>query len=141
MSAEHWRSLGELEESAESRAFREREFPEGASEAPEGVSRRTVLTLLGASAGAAGLVACRRPEEHIVPYVEPPEQVMPGVPRHYATSMPNGTSAYGLVVESHEAAPPSSRATSCTRRASARRALACRPPSSTSTTRTALSRC
>ncbi len=105
MSAEHWRSLGELEESAESRAFREREFPEGASEAPEGVSRRTVLTLLGASAGAAGLVACRRPEEHIVPYVEPPEQVMPGVPRHYATSMPNGTSAYGLVVESHEGRP------------------------------------
>jgi len=39
VSAEHWRSLGELEESAESRAFREREFPEGASEAPEGVSR------------------------------------------------------------------------------------------------------
>ena len=70
VSAEHWRSLGELEESPESRAFREREFPEGASEAPEGVSRRTVLTLLGASAGAAGLVACRRPEEHIVPYVE-----------------------------------------------------------------------
>jgi MoCo/4Fe-4S cofactor protein with predicted Tat translocation signal len=105
VSAEHWRSLGELEESPESRAFREREFPEGASEAPEGVSRRTVLTLLGASAGAAGLVACRRPEEHIVPYVEPPEQIMPGVPRHYATSMPNGTSAYGLVVESHEGRP------------------------------------
>jgi MoCo/4Fe-4S cofactor protein with predicted Tat translocation signal len=105
VSAEHWRSLGELEDSPEARAFREREFTEGASEPPEGVSRRTVLTLLGASAGAVGLVACRRPEEHIVPYVEPPEQIMPGVPRHYATSMPNGTSAYGLVVESHEGRP------------------------------------
>ena len=105
MSAEHWRSLGELEESPESRAFREREFPEGASEPPEGVTRRTVLTLLGASAGAASLVACRRPEEHIVPYVEAPEQIMPGVARHYATTMPNGTSAYGLVVESHEGRP------------------------------------
>ncbi|HVQ27626.1 MAG TPA: hypothetical protein VMV01_20715, partial [Planctomycetota bacterium] len=67
--------------------------------------RRTVLTLLGASAGAASLVACRRPEEHIVPYVEAPEQIMPGVARHYATTMPNGTSAYGLVVESHEGRP------------------------------------
>ena len=54
---------------------------------------------------AAGLAACRRPEEHIVPYVEAPEQVVPGVPRHYATTMPNGTSAYGLVVESHEGRP------------------------------------
>jgi MoCo/4Fe-4S cofactor protein with predicted Tat translocation signal len=101
----HWRSLDELEESPESRAFREREFPEGASEPPDAVSRRTILTLLGASAGAASLVACRRPEEHIVPYVEPPEQIMPGVPRHYATTMPSGTSAYGLVVESHEGRP------------------------------------
>jgi len=105
VSAERWRSLGELEASPESRAFREREFPEGASEPPDAVTRRTILTLLGASAGAAGLVACRRPEEHIVPYVQPPEEVMPGVPRHYATTMPNGTSAYGLVVESHEGRP------------------------------------
>ena len=106
MSTEYWRSLGELEDTPESRAFREREFPEGASEAPDAVSRRTLLQLLGATAGAAGLAAaCRRPEEHIVPYVEAPEQVVPGVPRHYATTMPNGTSAYGLVVESHEGRP------------------------------------
>jgi molybdopterin-containing oxidoreductase family iron-sulfur binding subunit len=101
----HWRSLGQLEESPESRAFREREFPEGASEAPDAISRRHVLTLLGASVSLAGLAACRRPEEHIVPYVEAPEQVVPGVPRHYATTMPFGTSAYGLVVESHEGRP------------------------------------
>jgi len=105
VSAEYWRSLGELEGSPESRAFREREFPEGASEAPDAVSRRTLLQLLGATVGAAGLAACRRPEEHIVPYVEAPEQVVPGVPRYYATTMPNGTSAYGLVVESHEGRP------------------------------------
>ncbi len=104
MSAEYWRSLGELEDSPESRPFREREFPEGASEAPDAVSRRTILTLLGASSAFA-TIACRRPEEHIVPYVEAPEQVVPGVPRRYATTMPNGTSAYGLVVESHEGRP------------------------------------
>ena len=105
MSAEYWRSLGELEDSPEARAFREREFPEGASEAPDAVSRRTLLQLLGATVGAAGLTACRRPEEHIVPYVQAPEQIVPGVPRYYATTMPNGTSAYGLVVESHEGRP------------------------------------
>ncbi len=104
MSAEYWRSLGELEDSPESRAFREREFTEGASEPPDAVSRRTLLGLLGATASLAGL-ACRRPEEHIVPYVEAPEQIVPGVPRRYATTLPNGTSAYGLVVESHEGRP------------------------------------
>jgi molybdopterin-containing oxidoreductase family iron-sulfur binding subunit len=105
VSAPHWRSLGELEESPESRAFREREFPEGASEPPDALSRRTVLSLLGASAALAG-VACRRPEERIVPYVQAPEEIVPGVARHYATTMPgSGTSAYGLVVESHEGRP------------------------------------
>jgi molybdopterin-containing oxidoreductase family iron-sulfur binding subunit len=105
VSAEHWRSLGELEASAESRAFREREFPEGASEPPEGVSRRTVLTLLGASGrrGLAGRVPAAGGAHR--PVRRGPEQIMPGVPRHYATTMPNGTSAYGLVVESHEGRP------------------------------------
>jgi MoCo/4Fe-4S cofactor protein with predicted Tat translocation signal len=105
MSGKHWRSLGALEGSPESRAFLEREFPEGASVPPDTISRRHMLTLLGASASLAGLAACRRPEEHIVPYVHPPEEVIPGVPRYYATTMPNGTSAYGLVVESHEGRP------------------------------------
>jgi MoCo/4Fe-4S cofactor protein with predicted Tat translocation signal len=100
-----WRSLAQLEGSPESRSFLGREFVEGASEPPDAVSRREILTLLGASLSLAGLAACRRPEEHIVPYVEPPEQVVPGIPRHYATTMPFGNTAYGLVVESHEGRP------------------------------------
>jgi MoCo/4Fe-4S cofactor protein with predicted Tat translocation signal len=101
----YWRSLGELEGSDESRRWREREFPEGASEPPDPIRRRDVLTLLGASISLAGLAGCRRPEEHIVPYVEPPEEVMPGVARRYATTVPFGMSACGLVVESHEGRP------------------------------------
>ena len=102
---EYWRSLGGLAGSEESREYREREFPEGASEAPDVLTRRQALTLMGASVSLAGLAACRRPTEHIVPYVDAPEQVIPGVPRHYATTMPSGTSAYGLVVENHEGRP------------------------------------
>ena len=83
----------------------EREFPEGASEPPQGITRRTMLTLLGASASLAGLSACRRPVEKIVPYVSSPEEVVPGVPNYYATTMPLGHSALGLVVESHEGRP------------------------------------
>ena len=64
-----------------------------------------MILLLGASLSLAGSVACRRPVEEIVPYVTAPEDVVPGVPRYYATTMPFGRSAYGLIVESHEGRP------------------------------------
>jgi MoCo/4Fe-4S cofactor protein with predicted Tat translocation signal len=105
MNETYWRSLGELENSESFRANLEREFPEGASELPEGVTRREMLMLLGASLSLAGLASCRRPVEKIVPYVNAPEEIIPGIPRRYATTMPFGRSAYGLVVESHEGRP------------------------------------
>src|SRR5687767_8312505 len=67
-----------------------------------------MIRLLGASMSIAGLAGCdiiRRPVENIVPYVNAPEDVVPGIPRYYATTMPFGRSAYGLIVESHEGRP------------------------------------
>jgi MoCo/4Fe-4S cofactor protein with predicted Tat translocation signal len=101
----YWRSLAQLQDHPESRAFLEREFPEGASELPEGVTRRDMMMLLGASLSLAGLTGCRRPVEEIVPYVTAPEEIVPGIPRYYATTMPFRRSAYGLIVESHEGRP------------------------------------
>ena len=105
MNRSYWRSLEQLDESPESRAFLEREFTEGASELPEGVTRREMMTLLGASLSLAGLAGCRRPVEEIVPFVTAPEEIVPGIPRYYATTMPFRRSAYGLIVESHEGRP------------------------------------
>jgi molybdopterin-containing oxidoreductase family iron-sulfur binding subunit len=101
----YWRSLAQIEDRPEFRAAVEREFPEGASELPEGITRREMVTLLGASLSLAGLAGCRRPVEEIVPYVTAPEEIVPGIPRYYATTMPFGRSAYGLIVESHEGRP------------------------------------
>jgi hypothetical protein len=81
------------------------EFAAGADTPPSELSRRTMLGLMGASFGLAGLAGCRRPVEHIVPYGEAPEGLLPGIPESYATTMPFGTSAYGVVVESHEGRP------------------------------------
>src|SRR5688572_858975 len=64
-----------------------------------------MIMLLGASVSLAGLAACRRPVEEIVPFVTAPEEIVPGVPSFYATTMPFRRSAYGLVVESHEGRP------------------------------------
>src|SRR5688572_19810990 len=67
-----------------------------------------MIRLLGASMSIAGLAGCdiiRRPVENIVPYVTAPEDVVPGIPRYFATTMPFGRSAYGLIVETHEGRP------------------------------------
>src|SRR5687767_8439490 len=64
-----------------------------------------MMMLLGASLSLAGLAGCRRPVEEIVPYVNAPEEIVPGIPRNYATTMPFRRSAYGLIVESHEGRP------------------------------------
>jgi MoCo/4Fe-4S cofactor protein with predicted Tat translocation signal len=105
VSRTYWRSLAQIEDRPEFRTFVEREFPEGASELPEGITRRDMMMLLGASLSLAGLAGCRRPAEEIVPYVVAPEEIVPGIPRYYATTMPFHRSAYGLIVESHEGRP------------------------------------
>ena len=108
-----WRSLEQLRGDSRTLVHLHREFPEGASEAPpellrDGVSRRGALAMLGGAASLAGLAGCdivRRPVEHIVPYVDAPEGMVPGVPLAYATTMPLGRRALGLLVESHEGRP------------------------------------
>lgn len=102
---EYWRSLDQLAETEEFKDFLQREFPEGASEMANPITRRRFLTFMGASLGMAGLAGCRRPVEKIIPYVTAPEEVIPGIPQHYATTMPFGNAAFGVVVESHEGRP------------------------------------
>lgn len=70
-----------------------------------GFSRRDFLRVMGASLALAGVAGCRRPIEKIVPYLSQPEEVVLGVPAYYATAMPFGLDAYGVVVESHEGRP------------------------------------
>ena len=101
----YWRSLDQLSNSPEFQEQVHREFPKGASEMNNDWSRRNFLTLMGASMALAGLAGCRRPKEKIIPYVNPPEEVIPGIAQQYATTMSFGTSAYGIVVESHEGRP------------------------------------
>ena len=49
----YWRSLEQLGDKPEFREWLEREFPEGASAAPEGESRRDWMKLMSASENCA----------------------------------------------------------------------------------------
>ena len=79
-----------------------REFPKGASEWLDSVSRRGFLKLMGASLAMAGMTACtKQPLEPIVPYVKQPEEVIPGRPLFFATAFTLGGYASPILVESH----------------------------------------
>jgi MoCo/4Fe-4S cofactor protein with predicted Tat translocation signal len=101
-SPEFWRSLEELAGKPEFREMMHREFPKGASEWIDAVSRRGFLKLMGSSLALAGMTACtRQPFEPIVPYVRQPEDIIPGRPLFYATAFTLGGYATPLLVESH----------------------------------------
>src|SRR5262245_2770815 len=105
-SGDWWRTL---EERAEDPAFQEHlytEFPSEVEAITDPVARRTCLKLMGASMALAGVTACtRQPAEKIVPYVRQPEELILGRPLFFATAMPLGGTAIGLLVESHEGRP------------------------------------
>ena len=103
----YWRSLDELSETPQFREWVEREFPAGASEFTDPVSRRNFVKLMSASFLLAGLgwTGCRRPVEQIQPFAKMPEGYTHGVPSHFATARPIRGSAIPLVVKSHEGRP------------------------------------
>ena len=67
--ARRWRSLAEHGGATPEAG----EFPEGAAEPPDGLSRRGFLQILGASVALAGLEGCKPPREKVVSYVRRPE--------------------------------------------------------------------
>jgi molybdopterin-containing oxidoreductase family iron-sulfur binding subunit len=101
----YWRSLNQLAGTKEFSEWVHREFPANASEMLDGNSRRTVLKLMAASFGLAGLTACRRPVEHILPYAKGVEDMIPGHPYFYSTVMSLSGGVSGLLVESHDGRP------------------------------------
>jgi MoCo/4Fe-4S cofactor protein with predicted Tat translocation signal len=103
---EFWRSLEELAGSTEFKEMMHREFPKGASEWLDDVSRRGFLKLMGASMALAGMTACtKQPLEAIVPYVKQPEELVPGRPLFFATAFSLGGYASPVLVESHTYRP------------------------------------
>jgi molybdopterin-containing oxidoreductase family iron-sulfur binding subunit len=104
---QYWRTLEELAGNPEFEELLHREFPRQApSEWDEGVDRRDFLKLMAASLAFAGLSGCgRTPEQYVVPYVKQPDGMTLGKPQFYATVMPFGADAIGLLVESHEGRP------------------------------------
>jgi MoCo/4Fe-4S cofactor protein with predicted Tat translocation signal len=106
----YWRSLDELSDTPEFKEWLHREFPQGAGEFTDPVSRRHFVKIMSASFALAGLglmaSGCRRPEEELVPFSKAPEDGYNyGTPEYFATAMPTRTGAIPLVVKSYDGRP------------------------------------
>ncbi|HZD42310.1 MAG TPA: TAT-variant-translocated molybdopterin oxidoreductase, partial [Terriglobales bacterium] len=107
---EYWRSLEELADTEEFRELLQREYPRQAAAWMESLDRRQFLKVMGASLALAGLGACRNPapapkDEKIVPYINQPEEIIPGKPLFFATAMPLNGYGRGVLAESHMGRP------------------------------------
>jgi len=103
----YWRSLDELADTPEFRKWVESEFPAGATELIDPVTRRHFMKIMSASflLAGVGLTGCRRPVSNILPFSKQPEGYLHGVPQYYATAMPTRGGAVALVVKSNDGRP------------------------------------
>lgn len=104
-SGEYWRSVDQLERTPEFEQFLHREFPQAASEFPEGVSRRRWLKLMSASLALGGAAGCRYDTGNIAPFVVRPPSTVPGVPKSYATNFELAGRAVHLLVSNMDGRP------------------------------------
>ncbi len=101
----YWRTLQEYAESSEFAQLCAADSSSSEDEAPEAVSRRGFLKIMGASVALAGLSGCRWPRETIVPRAYRAEGIRPGRSRSFATAFELGGYATGLLVTSYEGRP------------------------------------
>jgi molybdopterin-containing oxidoreductase family iron-sulfur binding subunit len=114
MKKKYWQSFGERSESEAFQKSAQNEFPE---ELPlEGLHntglldakspRRDFLKYLGFSTAAATLAAsCEVPVKKVIPYVNKPEEIAPGVANYYATTFVSGGDAIPVVAKVRDGRP------------------------------------
>jgi MoCo/4Fe-4S cofactor protein with predicted Tat translocation signal len=83
----YWTSLEEIVDTAAFRDWLEGEFPAAAAALTQS-GRREFLKIMGASLLLAGLGGCNESDSDLaLPYVNQPEDIVPGVARYYATAV------------------------------------------------------
>jgi Fe-S-cluster-containing dehydrogenase component len=75
-----------------------------AQQSTSGFDRRAALKLF-VSGAALALASCGRPDREVVPYVEMPERVTPGLPLRFASALPLAGYGRGVIVTSVEGRP------------------------------------
>jgi molybdopterin-containing oxidoreductase family iron-sulfur binding subunit len=110
----YWKGLEELKETPEFLQQRDQEFMANTSVEEflgddqlkeTSTARRDFLKFLGFSVAAATLAACEAPVVKAVPYVNKPEDVIPGKATWYASTYYDGVSYANILVKTREGRP------------------------------------
>jgi MoCo/4Fe-4S cofactor protein with predicted Tat translocation signal len=111
----YWQNFGEMNQSEAFNKSSENEFNEQLLPfeeiSNEGLldgktPRRDFLKYLGFSTAAAAIAAsCEMPVRKAVPYLQKPDNVIPGVPNYYASTYVNGGDAISVVVKQRDGRP------------------------------------
>jgi len=68
-----------------------------------GIKRRDFLKIIGVAGGTAAVTGgCSEPVEQLIPYVIPPEGIIPGVPNWYASTCRECPAGCGILVKNRE---------------------------------------
>jgi molybdopterin-containing oxidoreductase family iron-sulfur binding subunit len=111
----YWQSFGELKQTDSFKQSSENEFKEDLLPieelSKEGLfegktPRRDFLKYLGFSTAAAAIAAsCEMPVKRSIPYLQRPDNVIPGVANYYASTYVNGGDAISVVVKQRDGRP------------------------------------
>ena len=106
-----WKSIREYQDDPEVLNSKLNEFKEGVTDDfdPDDlnkVSRRKFLAILAASSAYAA-TACTsyRDKGEIIPYVDRPEEILPGKPTYYASTFSDEGESYGVLIKTREGRP------------------------------------
>ena len=107
-----WRSLDEYDNTNSDNQLKVKanEFADGAENfdisSKSKFSRRKFMALMSASSAMA-MAACTdyRDKGEIVPYIDKPEEVIPGIPNFYASTLISDGSGQGVLVKTREGRP------------------------------------
>ncbi|MBT4760796.1 MAG: TAT-variant-translocated molybdopterin oxidoreductase [Bdellovibrionaceae bacterium] len=102
LSLEQWRNDPEFKKAAEDEFMTS---PLSEDKNQGGWARREFLKLMGASMALTTFGCIRRPVQKIIPYVNRPEEIIPGFANYYSSSFVDGNEGFGLVVKTREGRP------------------------------------